>query len=347
MYGFYIDASIHQIGYITQLIEKVNGILYTDSEISRNIITQDFPSIRLKYFPGIEAVRESMKSDRINVLILQDFHYKKFMRLKEEGIKFVQVFHGTSDKSYNTNRETIHYDLICLSGKKMLEDFTRKGLNKGNNCVITGNLKADRIFNGFHKRDREIKNLGLDPGKKGILYAPTWMDGMGNSSFKKFGVWLPDYFPPEYQLIIKLHPNLFTYQGPLVQKLKQHIRNRKNMILLENSREIYDIVPIMAGSDLLITDVSGVSHEYIAFLRPMVFLNNRSLVRFLYGNKRTRIWKAGDIVSSLNALPHAIRNNIENPGRYRKIQEALLQEIYTYSDGITADRIISAIETIL
>jgi len=347
VYGFYINGSIHQIGFITDLLDKLHGNLYTDSETSFRIIRRDFPLTRVHLLPNLAEIIDNMKKDGIRVLILQDFHYKKFIKLREDGVKFVQIFHGTSDKTYNLNRENVKYDLVCLAGRGMLEDFNRKGLNKDGNCVITGNLKADRIFKKTYNRDAEVKRLGLDPKNKTALYAPTWMDGMGNSSFRKFGLKMPDYFPGEYQLIIKLHPNLHTYQQALVNRLKKNIQNKKNILLLEQSDMIYDIVPIMAASDLLITDVSGVSYEYIAFFRPMIFLNNKNLLRFLYGRKRKKIWAAGDVVSRLEDLPAVIRTNIENPGRYRRIQEKIVEDTYSFTDGKTTQRIITLVKRLI
>ena len=347
MFGFYIDSSIHQIGYITEIIKSLNGTLYTDCESTYEIIADDFPWINIKYLNSIQEIVERMKEDNIKILILQDFHYGSFSKLKDYGVKFVQIFHGTSDKSYNTNREILKYDLVCLSGAKMLKDLEDKGLNKNKNCIITGNPKVDAIFNNIYDRNKEIKKLNLDPTKKNVLYAPTWMDGMGNSSFRKFGIKLSDYFPNEYQLTIKLHPNIYLYKMNLVNKLKEKIKGKKNILLLENKKEIYDIVPIMAASDILITDISGVSHEFIAFLRPMIFLNNRSIIRFLYGKKRTRIWKAGDVVTDIKTLPGVIRKNITKPYRYRDIQIKFLKEIYPYTDGKSSERIVKAIKNLL
>jgi CDP-glycerol glycerophosphotransferase (TagB/SpsB family) len=348
LFGFYLDTSIHQIGYIAGLLDKVDdSILYTDSDASHRILKKDFPGIRVKYYSSFKEILDAMKSDGIRVLILQDFHYKKFSTLRDNGVKFVQIFHGTSDKTYNTNKEIVHYDLVCLSGSKMLQDMEKKGLNKNKNCIITGNLKADMVFNKVYERDREIENLGLDPGKKNVLYAPTWIDGMGNSSFKKFGLYLHDYFPKNYQLTIKLHPNIYLYKKDLVAKLKKNIKGRKNILLLEQDLKIYEIIPVMAASDALMTDVSGVSHEYIAFLRPMIFLNNRNLLRYFYGKKRLRLWKAGDVVSRLRDLPDTLKNSLENPDRYKKIQEEILHEIYDYTDGKCTLRIMKAVNGLL
>jgi len=343
VFGFYIDTSIHQIGYIAGLIDYLKGILYTDSSSSMEIIREEFPHIKIKYFGTLEKIIATMITDEVKVIILQDFHYQKFEKLKKKGVKFVQIFHGTSDKSYNLNREVVNYDLVCLTGKKMMDDFEQKGLNKNKNCIITGNLKADLIFNNIYNRDQEIKKLGLDPSIKNVLYAPTWMDGMGNSSFKRFGIHLPEYFPEEFQLTIKLHPNLYFYKNRLVQKLKNKIKGEKNILLLEGNKKIYNIIPILAAADLLLTDVSGVSHEYIAFLKPMIFLNNRNIIRFFYGKKRTRIWEGGDVVKKLKDLPSVIRYNLANPDRYKNKQESLLDEIYTFKDGKTIERIASAV----
>jgi hypothetical protein len=76
MYGFYIDSSIHQIGFITELLQKLNGTLYTDSQISQSIFAEDFPSIRIKFHDTTRSIIESMKKDGIKILVLQDFHYK-------------------------------------------------------------------------------------------------------------------------------------------------------------------------------------------------------------------------------------------------------------------------------
>jgi CDP-glycerol glycerophosphotransferase (TagB/SpsB family) len=348
LFAFYLDTSIHQIGYIAGLLNKMdNSVLYTDSDASLGILKKNFPEINVKYYSSFNDIINAMKSDGVKVLILQDFHYKKFNPLRDEEVKFVQIFHGTSDKTYNTNKEIVHYDLVCVSGSKMLQDMEKKGLNKNKNCIITGNLKADMVFNKVYDRDREVKNLGLDPGKKNVLYAPTWIDGMGNSSFKKFGLFLHDYFPQEYQLTIKLHPNIYLYKSDLVAKLKENIKGSKNILLLEENIKIYEIIPVLAASDALMTDVSGVSHEYIAFLRPMIFLNNKNLLRYFYGKARLRIWKAGDVVSSLEDLPKTIKNNLDNPNRYKKIQEQILHEIYDYTDGKCAQRIIEAVNALL
>ena len=347
MYGFYIDTSIHQLGYVTGLIRELNGILYTDSELSYKIVEKDFPWISVKYFDDFNPIIDEMVNDKIRVIILQDFQYKKFKTLRDKNVKFVQVFHGACDKSYNINREILKYDLVCVVGEKMYRDLKDKKLDRKKNLIITGNPKADVIFNNIYNRNEEIKKLGLNPDKKNVLYAPTWLDGMGNSSFRKFGIDLPDYFPSEYQLTIKLHPNIYLYNKKLVNKLKSKIKDKKNILLLEDAEDIYDIVPIMAASDLLITDVSGVSHEYIAFLRPMIFLDNKSIIRFLYGRKRTRIWKTGDVVSDIKKLPAVIRKNLSKPNRYRDIQLKVLKEIYSYTDGKSVDRIVKAIKSLV
>lgn len=345
--GFYIDNSIHQIGYIVTLIEKLNGILYTDSKISMHIIQEDYPSIIVRFYPDTDEIIKAMIKDRISILILQDFQYKKFSPLKSRGVKFVQIFHGTSDKTYNLNREIVNYDLVCLSGTKMLRDMEKRRLNRKGQCIVTGNPKTDLIFNKSYDRNEEIRKLGLDPDKINVLYAPTWMDKMGNSSFRKFGLRLANYFPEEYQLTIKLHPNLHRYKDDLVKRLKGSIKNKRNILLLEKRNQIYNIVPVLAASDILITDVSGVSHEYIAFLRPMIFFDNRNIIRFLYGRNRTRIWQTGDVVKRLKDLPQVIKTNVERPDRYLNIQKKILKEIYNFMDGKSSDRIIAALKALV
>ena len=79
----------------------------------------------------------------------------------------------------------------------------------------------------------------------------------------------------------------------------------------------------------------------------MIFLNNQNILRILYGKRRKRIWKTGDVVKNIVDLPRIIKLNVENPNRYKEMQEIVLNEIYEFKDGKSAERIISAIKGLL
>lgn len=334
--AYYLDSSIQEIPSVTCIAQTAGGIIYTDSIESYNFIREDYPQLEVRYLESKKMIKEVLQEAGVKVIVYPDYHIRFFKELS--GVKHVQVFHGTSDKTYDFHREILEYDLFFIPGEEAFKRYKRKNLLKKGNGILIGYPKLDRIFRGDLSREEELLKLGMDPGRKTVLYAPTWRDRAFNSSWNKFRVTVVEDIPEEINLIIKLHPNLKRCNPDEVDEYSFLVKKRKNTLLLDLTP---DIVPIMAASDLLISDVSAVTREYLAFRRPFVFLSNKP--RWLWNRKKISLWECGEVVTRRKQLWPAVRRALEEPQRYmNKIEKHFLATFYK-PDGKASLRAAEAI----
>jgi CDP-glycerol glycerophosphotransferase (TagB/SpsB family) len=96
-----------------------------------------------------------------------------------------------------------------------------------------------------------------------------------------------------------------------------------------------NILPIMAGSDLMITDTSSVAYEFLSFDRPLI--TYQALAR---KDKGINIQKPTE-------LSTAIKQSLMKPDEFSINRASCLREIHPYSDGSSSDRMLQAIARIL
>ena len=330
--AYFIDASIQQIPSVAYIALELGGTIYTTARATEACIRRDHPELRVKYLSTIGEIRADMLASSVKVILYPDYHIRYFRDLP--GVKHVQVFHGTSDKVYDYHRSVLEYDLFLIAGEDAYERYRKKGLLKRGTGVLVGYPKLDRVFRGELKRDDELARLGLDPGRKTVLYAPTWVDKAFNSSWKRFRKALADKPSPEMNLIIKLHPNIKRYRPNEVEDLKRSIRYDRGTLLFD---EAADIVPFMAASDLLVGDVSAVMREYLAFGKPMVFLSCKPT--WMWRGDKKRLWDCGEVVTDPSKTWEVIFRVLENPGKYAPRIKRHLERTFFDTRGSAALRV--------
>jgi CDP-glycerol glycerophosphotransferase (TagB/SpsB family) len=338
--AYYLDSSVQEIPSITCIACAAGGIIYTDSIESYNFIRKDYPHLEVRFQESKKRVKEAMQEAGIRVIVYPDYHIRFFKELR--GVKHVQVFHGTSDKTYDFHREILEYDLFFIAGEEAYKRYKRKNLLKKGNGILIGYPKLDRVFRGELSRDEELVKLGMEPARKTVLYAPTWKDRAFNSSWNKFRMAVVEEIPDEINLIIKLHPNLKKFNPDEVDEYSSAVRKRKNTLLLDFTP---DIIPIMAASDLLISDVSAVTSEYLAFKRPFVFLSNKP--KWMWNRKKTRLWECGEVVTRPKQIWPAVRRSLNEPQRFMNQIEKNLHATFYKPDGNASFRAAEAILSLI
>ncbi len=127
--------------------------------------------------------------------------------------------------------------------------------------------RTDIFFsdNKMDKIKREIiSRYPTLAGKKNILYAPTFR---GNPSERRkftlpFDLAIIDELPPDYNIIIKLHPVV------TIQSISVPDEYKDRIIFLPSSE---DVNSWMVFADVLITDYSSLIFEYSFLDKPIVF----------------------------------------------------------------------------
>lgn len=207
---------------------------------------------------------------------------------------------------------------------------------------VVGYPKADRVFAGKLDKGAELKKYHLDSNKPTVLYAPTWNDRMGNTSIPKFGLEVIDGVPDDINLVIKLHPNTLRYDKKHYPNLKAAAAQKANIVFIDFSA---DIIPVMAMADLLIGDISSVTHEFIAFQRPLVFLD--SGFHLFNRKERTWIWQAGDVVRKRGQVWSTVLDRLAHPEVFVEKRKEIMEQIYYKPDGNAAKRTAAAIKKLI
>lgn len=236
--------------------------------------------------------------------------------------------HGNSDKGHAAPfMEALREETRAfVYGSKMLDLLREKeAFEQLTSCIITGNYRRTfaRREHNFYQSLLAEEIQSLNPQNLTILYAPTWEDAENSSSFFAACSHLIDELPAHFNLIIKPHPNLKRGQA---FEMLETLAPRENLLILWDFPPIY---PLLEMVHIYLGDMSSVGYDFLAFDRPMFFINTQARDRFL--DKGLYLYRCG-IEIRLQNLPQI----------YRIIQDQLLmdaqfspvrREVYRYTFG--------------
>jgi len=244
------------------------------------------------------------------------------------GLK-VQVFHGLDEEVKGFYNITGFFDLYCTTGPVMTENYLKIAKQKKHFLVKeTGWPKLDPVYNNkwtFNdQKSHLIDQYDLNPELPVLLYAPTFPSKYTSASDLHDSI--KNLNNGKFNWIIKFHPLM----DKLIQGQYKQLEN-KNLRVVDE----LNILPIMAGSDLLITDTSSVAYEFLSFDRPLI--TYKAIAR---KDKGINIQDPTDLSS-------AIERSLMNPDEFSMNRASCLREIHPYLDGLSSSRLLKVIETIL
>lgn len=197
-------------------------------------------------------------------------------KLSQKRIHTIWCPHGNSDKG---NRifymEALKKEEAALVyGKQMIDFFKRKLVfDQLKGWVLTNNFRYQFYLEHRSFYDpiaQKAISYRLPKAEKTVLYAPTWQDYEQSSSFSAATTPLIEQLPKNYNLIIKLHPNLhFQEEFPIDEMIAKY-QDRENVLFLIDFPSVY---PLLNLVDVYIGDMSSIGYDFLTFDRPMFFLN--------------------------------------------------------------------------
>lgn len=339
MIAYYVNNSIHQIPSFIYIARALGDVVVTNGPDTFRVLQTEYADVPSEYYPSIEGVRARLTELRPAALIEPDYTYRE-LALPFKTVH-VQVFHGTSDKTYGLSSRIHDYDLLLLPGERSRTTMEQAGILTPTNYAVIGYPKADRVFRGELDRKDCAERLGVDPSRPTILYAPTWRDNKQNSSLPKFGAEVLSTAPDRYNLVVKLHPNTKNYDKRYYVKVEQMATANPRIKLLGFE---HDVMPVMAAADLMLADISAVAHEFLCFDRPLVFLDPRIIPT---GKNKTWVWRTGRVVKRRGLVWQAVAESLANPSEYARERQEARAEIYYRPDGHAAERAAEAVREYL
>lgn len=287
-----------------------------------------------------------------------------------DGVYSVILFHGQPSKGLTFTSEILNsFDALFLYGPlhrqafdQFVEDFPDNPPAHIELFEI-GYPKSDDLLNGCFPTDETVNKLGLDSTRKTVLYAPAFNEG---GSLREYGLPIIELLASltEYNIMVKLPidcweptSNLYATGGVnWFDKIKILEMQFSNLRLYSD----YQIDPLLAFSDVLITCISSVGFEFMALNRPVIFIDTPKFfsgyLKQRFPDRDTVSWanrstvnggkEFGIVISDIGALPQAINTVLANPQGFPRQQERL-KSYLLYNPGKGTDAAVSKIEELL
>ena len=187
--------------------------------------------------------------------------------------------HGNSDKGHKAPFfEGLYREKIALVyGQKMIDTMVKKGVYSHlYKAVELGNYRYElyKYLAPFYAPLVEKEVIShLVSQNLSLLYAPTWNDQEGSTSFFDALPILLRTIPDHWNLIVKPHPNLLK-QPLKIAPLVEMVKEKPNVCFLESFPPIY---PLLDKVDAYLGDMSSIGYDCLPFEKPLFFLNNRQM----------------------------------------------------------------------
>lgn len=296
MVGLIFDASVHYLDHLAPLCALQNLPLF--------LCDPDIALLAKRYYPGLEVIEspitalpplEKIVSCTPRPLLQASLFYPVRQT--------TWLPHGHSDKT--PCFEVLKEETAALVYGEQMKNWVRAA-----NPLLPIETVGNFRLNYFLKHHSFY--TPLLPPKTGptFLYAPTWDDYEKSNTFWNCFPILVDHLPTEASLWVKLHPNTYRQFPDKVEIFKGRY-GRKNVVWIEDFPPIY---PLLSCVDAYIGDTSSIGYDFLAYDKPLVFLNNTP----------TRLSRVG-----LHVKPENAFRVLAEPDTRSHLRKALYRKTFT------------------
>lgn len=270
----------YRLDHLIPLCHLLDIPLIVDSSQVFALAQKYYPPMQLIQITSVEYVSYLSQFD---LFFVSDKYMASFLKascklLFKKEIHFFYCPHGNSDKGFidaEMNQETFHKLLLVYGEQMHRRIYTKNLISNLNALVVMGNIRK-RFYKKYQKFfDSRIKNTILWNSKvvkHVFLYAPSWRDREGSTSFFTICKPLIEHLSPTDYLIIKFHPLLLTNDLGFVTHIYENYKDRKNIQFITENPLIY---PLLQYVHVYLGDISSVGYDFLFFNRPMYFFDTR------------------------------------------------------------------------
>jgi hypothetical protein len=280
--GINPQSQIHFIDHLAVICILMDiPLIFTDAE--------DY-HLGKKYYPGLQAelldyqqLSPDYLTSHYDVLFLSDlwdkqtFHqqFAPFEEKYNKSLRHVHCPHGFSDKGFYL-KKCVSEDIVLLYGQNMIDQLKYYGaFEELEHYVISGNYRYTYFKQHRAFYDQVIQSKVFEKFAKHqptILYAPTWLDLEESTTFFDAYSYVLGTLPNHFNLIVKLHPRLELDDTGLYYHIMGKFENKPNIVFLKDFPLVY---PLLAHVDLYLGDMSSIGYDFLAFNKPLFFLNKQ------------------------------------------------------------------------
>lgn len=256
------------------------------------------------------------------------------------------IYHGsgTGAKASSLSSGLAEYDVRFVAGPGRMKIFSEHFPNVQLHEVGFAKLDALRNTDTLKSVQLNLAELGLDPNKKTILYAPTFYP----SSIEN----MPPSFPRDfsaYNILIKAH-DFTLHKKKYAHQLKalKHWSQESNVYFA--GEDEFSLVPFMASADIMISDTSSAIFEFTSLNKPVVICDfphlrwgYRGLFKYRLKKRldssTTHYQEVAEKVGSYKLLKETVEKHINQPELREDLRMKYASEIMGNMDGYASQRI--------
>lgn len=266
---------------------------------SRYIVNQWLPVLDATPFEGLMVVREASQlaplgSTRVPVIYAPHNHHVEQLTLdsmkvafylaygernahllRDPGLKHVMLQHGDSDKATSANAQARAFDQVWVAGQAAVDRYRAAGIAIADErFVVIGRPQIEPLIGADDRApdDRPV-----------VLYAPTfegYYEGTSHSSLDIMGVEMVRVLLEEFPQVkvwFKPHPASGILRPSMLAAVAEieGLLGRGDHVVVDHTD--LTLVECLASADVLISDISSVTSDFMATGRPVLVTNPAGL----------------------------------------------------------------------
>lgn len=325
--AFVLASNFHLLDHIAPLAFFLKMPLFANDEETAELAKLYYPEVETRYWPDLEFRLQEIANEFDTLFNSQYWEpaFKECFRLfYQKEMKLVFCPHGQSDKGYKTPLLDYYQlqDAVLIYGDLLQEMLTE--LNVWDKIPAHARVGNYRLaYHKLHQKrgaalaEKEIFSK-LTPQNRTLLYAPTWNDSDGSTSFFLEVERLVRELPTNWNLLIKLHPLLQQRDPALFAQLTCLEEQKPNLQLVHQFPLIY---PILEKIDAYLGDYSSIGYDVLAFQKPMFFQS-------VEGIPQARLHACGHILTPTENIFSQIERGLKNSDSFLPLQKALYKKAF-------------------
>jgi len=240
------------------------------------------------------------------------------------------------------------YDRVAFVNADRMRHYLDAGIVRRTAAVLVGYPKVDALVNGRYDAAAIHGRLQLEMHRPTAVYAPTWSPA---SSLHIAGeAIVTSLVDAGFNVIVKLHDRSLDlthekFSGGIDWRARFAQLHRPGRIAFV---EWADASPLLAASDVMVTDHSSIGFEFCLLDRPLIVFDAPDLARVarIDPEKIARLRSAARVVGAAGDVGPAAIEAIEHRERLADARHAIARELF-YEPGTATERALAMVYELL
>jgi hypothetical protein len=264
----------------------------------------------------------------------------------------VNFFHGVAGKYDLDNPGHLpagfeQYDRVAFVNTDRMRRYLEQGIVGRDAAVLVGFPKIDALVNGGYDGAAIRERLGLERLRRTAIYAPTWSPA---SSLHLAGeAIVASLVDAGWNVILKPHARSLDpeerYNGGIDWRRRlRSIEVPGRVVLCEDG----DASPLLAASDLMVTDHSSIGFEFCLLDRPVLVFDTPDLARVARINPEriAELRGAARVVDDAQLVGPAANEEMAHPERLHAERRAAARPLF-HEPGSATERALGLLYSVL